>query len=125
MAETSRRMKWRTVAMVVLATTLPGVTMLATPAGAAQFDITTVRTPDQLGSWNPLAQADNGDVFWILSSGLHRMTPQGVVTNLGGQYVGGQPVDGPLATATWNDPRRPTVDGQGNLYFVDLIDGNY
>ncbi len=50
---------------------------------------------------------------------IRKVTPDGNVTTIAGvAFVAGS-MDGPAASATFNDPNQVALDGQGNLYVAD------
>jgi sugar lactone lactonase YvrE len=70
-----------------------------------------------------LAVDMSGNLYTLDQNQIKKITPAGDISTFAGSASGvGGHLDGPVAKALFNDPRRIVIDKQGNLY---VMDGDY
>jgi sugar lactone lactonase YvrE len=87
-----------------------------TPAG----EVSTLTKSGDLNLAYDVAVDGAGNVYVADSASncIRKVTPEGVVTTLAGDGTRGY-VDGPAASAQFNQPHGVAVDGAGNVYVAD------
>lgn len=102
-----------------------------TPAGAVSTVAGTTYRGDNDGVgasfFDPtgLALDGSGNLYVAdpLNETIRTITPQGIVSTLAGQARNPGNADGPAATATFFHPSGVAVDGAGNVYVADTLNG--